>query len=96
MKLQVKTEVIEEVEVEVPFYFRHDLDREVIYGWVTEGRCLMIHEEAGSRKYNIRYEIELERNHPNYYTCYLKPEYSSSKEEFFSALKRAQDWVTSL
>jgi hypothetical protein len=90
MKLKVQKQVTEEVEVELPFYYVHYLDRSTIYGRVGEDHCLTVHENDS----DFGFEIEKEWVHPNTYTCYLK--HLSDKDTFDSALERAQKWVASL
>jgi len=90
MKLKIEKTIVEEQEVEMPFYYRQDLYNSVLYGRVTEDSCLMVQES------DVGYEIELKQEHPNNYTCYLEPGYASCEKEFIAALVRAQKWVASL
>lgn len=88
MKLNVSKTVIEEVEVKVPFYYRHDLDGSTVFGKVGVDATITIHETRVKS-----YEIEIDQSHPNNHTCYLKPGYQSSRVEFELAAERARNFL---
>ena len=82
------------IEVELPYYYKHDLMHDygesIIYGKIEEKLHTSIHEDEG---YNGRktYEIE-EKEHYSIATSglatYFEDEHQSSREEFEAAKQR--------
>ena len=101
-----KETVYTEVEVAMPLFFVHCLDRSAVYGMVTEEAVTTVHEyahapplatTAGTLTYtNAKYEIKRKVQHPNQSACYLKPGYKSDPAEFGAAMIRAKNFVNSL
>ena len=88
VKLKVEKKVIEEVEVELPFYFVHDVDTFcIIYGRVDKTGCTQVTENKNG------FEVERDKSNPDRWTCYLKPEYSSNKDQFEEALNEAREFM---
>lgn len=88
--LKFEKKVVEEVEVELPFYFIHDLDTCIVYGRVDETGCIQVTKNKNG------FEVECEKTTPNHWTCYLKPGYSSNKGEFNEALFKAYAFINDL
>lgn len=90
MKLQKVIKSVEEIEIDLPFYFQHYLGSCSIYGRVEETRQIMITES------NTGYEIEILYNNPDDYTGYLEPEYKSNREEFNKVICDLKSFVIDL
>ena len=86
--LRVKKEVVEEVEVDLPFYYVHDLDNTVIYGKVEEDHALALQKSNNGVEYS--WEFEKDIRGAQYHMCYYTKGYLSTKEEFEEALAEAK------
>ena len=85
MKVEVtrKVEVKETVEVELPFFYQHDLMVDhadvVIYGKVEDGKATKITVSKGR---STRYELETEQCRVSAFGCYMTEEYASTQAKF--------------
>lgn len=92
--------VQETIEIDFPYYYKHDLYPEdsesCIYGKITENKLIAIHIRS-SWKYDPELEIsiELSNTHASQHTCYLKPKYKSTEEEYLSAKTRLLNFIAS-
>ncbi len=89
MKLEItrKVEHKETVEIDLPYYFKHDLmlDDEdvVIYGKVEEKQCTTIKVSYGSRR--NEFELNIENWPASAYGGYMTDEYKSTEAEYLAA-----------
>jgi len=95
MKIKVteNVQVEKEVEVELPYYYEHDLsdlyEPNSIYGKiVSEDKKFTIHERENSDGF-MSYEIEEEDSDGSYF----KPEHKSTQKAFESAKQRAVEFL---
>jgi len=98
MKLEItrKVEQKEIVEIELPYYYKHDLMLDevdvVIYGKVEENKCTAIQISQGRE---LEFELSVERRPAAQYGCYMADEYKSNEAEYLAAkvklLAAAQD-----
>lgn len=99
MKIEVTRtkRVKEEIEVEFPYYYKHDLtdyDYEntyVIYGKKTETEEVTINEKIRDNK-NFIYEIEKDRRNDSYFD----KKYKSTEQEYEEAKERAKQFFNVL
>jgi hypothetical protein len=96
MKIQIKeitrTETLKEIEIELPYYFKHEMDLDrgkcTMYGKLTESECFEIEEsyfDEHSFKNSIESNIRVQK-----YSCYVNDDNKSTKEEFESIIDRAK------
>jgi len=99
MKVEItkNVTVVETIEVELPYYFKYDVGeygRSTIYGKIDENKETTIQEseQDNERKYEI--EVETFSSLKNSGSgCWFKPEYKSTKTDFYEAKSRAQDFL---
>lgn len=77
----------EEVEVELPFYYTHYLDRSTVYGRVNELGCVNVERNEDG------FVIECEHDKPSRWSCYLKPGHKGNKGKFDKVLAEAQECI---
>lgn len=91
MKLEItrKAECKETVEIELPYYYKHDLMLDeadvVIYGKVEEKRCTTIKVSYGYSSRSTEFELSIEDRQAAAYGCYMADEYKSSEAEYLAA-----------
>lgn len=84
--IKMKRTEYDEIEVALPFYYRHDMDNSCIYGRVEEGRCINIQETYYNKQ--VRWELEIDGKSIDQYSCYMDGTHNSNKEEFDRAVAR--------
>jgi hypothetical protein len=86
--------VKEEIEVDLPYYFKHDFHTDytsnVVYGRITEDGVLEVTHTKYDNKDRFVYEIEFDENID---TSSFKKEYISSEKEFEYALNKLEDFI---
>jgi len=99
MKIQIEEKVKREIEVEVPYYYKHDLtdyeyeNTSVIYGKITETESFTVHEKIRDSG-NIIYEIEKEKRWGD--GSYFSDKYKSTIGEYEEAKERAKKFFNVL
>ena len=101
MKIQIEEtkKVKREIEVEIPYYYKHDLtdyeyeNTSVIYGKITESEVFTIHEKIRDNG-NIIYKIEKEKGWSDEY--YFTDKYKSTIGEYEEAKERAKQFFNVL
>jgi hypothetical protein len=101
MKIEVTRtkRVKEEIEVEIPYYYKHDLtdydyeNTSVIYGKITENEIFTIHEKIRDNG-NVIYEIEKEKRWGD--GSYFAEKYKSTNGEYEEAKERAKQFFNVL
>lgn len=95
MKIKIKQRVLEEIEIEIefPFYFKHDLHSEygksIIYGKkINEKTEYTIHV---SKNYDGRITYEIEKD--DFSNSYFEDEYKSTKEEYEKIKSNALEFL---
>ncbi len=99
MKIEVTRtkRVKEEIEVEFPYYYKHNLtdydyeNTNVIYGKKTETEEVTINEKIRDNNNSI-YEIEKDRRNDSYFD----KEYKSTEQEYEEAKERARQFFNVL
>ena len=99
MKIEVTRtkRVKEEIEIEFPYYYKHDLtdyDYEntcVVYGKITEKEEVTIQEKIRGNG-NTIYELEKDSRSDSYFT----EEYKSTEQEYKEAKERAKQFFNVL
>ena len=90
---------IETIEVELPYYYKHDLMDDygdsIIYGKIEEKLHTSIHE---TKRYDSKeaYEIEKEEHHSienSGLSSYFEDEHQSSREEFEAVKERCLSFL---
>lgn len=91
MKLEVieTVKVTKEVDIDLPYYYRHDLDNSTIYGKIEEKKCTYI--QLTNYDYESIYELNIEHRPANYFGCYMTEEYAGTEEEFLRAVRNMLD-----
>lgn len=100
MKIEITKTVrhIEVIDVELPYFYRNDLDSEygysIIYGKIDEKLHTSIHatKENGIEKYEIEKEAHYSIKHTGL-ASYFDKEYSSSKTDFEEAKQRCLNFL---
>ncbi len=97
MKLEItrKIETKETIEIELPYYYKHDLmldsDDSVIYGKVEEKKHTAIHVS----RWGKCFDLEVEERNAASFACYMTDEYKGCEAEYLAAkaklLAAAQD-----
>ncbi len=82
-------EVKKTVDIELPYYYRHDLDNSVIYGKLDEKYSSSIQITRSDRGKLQIVEIEIEPINWRDVSCYLKKEYEGNEAEYLEAKKEA-------
>lgn len=77
------------VNLDLPYYFRHDLDNSIIYGKLDEKNSISIQITRSDRGELQSVEIEIEPIRWDYVSCYLKKEHKGSEAEYLDAKKEA-------
>lgn len=94
IKIQKHTTVETEIEVEFPYYFKHDLTN--IREYVIYGKKLSPQREVTIREsfdgYNSQYEIE--ESHMS--SSYFDEEHKSNRGEFEAVKSRALEFLQGL
>lgn len=93
MKVKIKetTEVIKEIEADLPYYYKKDFypDRgeSCIYGCIYETKSFAIHEDIRDDGETIyKFESDIYQSiAQGGMSSYFKPEYKSTKEEYEQA-----------
>jgi hypothetical protein len=79
----------ETVEVDLPFYYKHDLMLDeadvVIYGKVEEKQCTTIKISHRYSNLSNEFELSIENRPASAYGCYITDEYKSNEVEFLAA-----------
>lgn len=94
MKLEItrKVEHKETVEIDLPYYFKHDLMLDeadvVIYGKVEEKRCTSIKISHGYGSHSNEFELSIEDRPASAYGCYMTDEYKSTETEYLAAREK--------
>lgn len=102
--IEIEVDVVEKkkVEVEVPFYYKHDLSDDqsttTIYGKITDTEVVTINRDVQYIRDTVRWEIRREsRPHLQGYNSYLTEEkYRSSREEWEAVWEEMRGWLQSL
>lgn len=81
----------DEVEIELPFYYRHDLDNSCIYGRIEEERCVNVQWSRIGSEFSWSFEVDSEK--PDHFACYMGGRYNSNKEEFDAAVAKAMTHI---
>ncbi len=97
MKLQItkQVQIKEEIDIELPFYFKQSLEDSVIYGKIEAQQIITIQEYDELTKF----EVHVEQGGPeelglgNYFT---NDAYASTSEEFGNALVRVSSSIAAL
>ena len=82
----------EEIDIEFPYYFEHDLSDEynsIIYGKMTQGFCYTIHEKAGYDEQTYEFTKSVRGMDGSYIT----EEHKSSEDEYEDALGRMNEYI---
>ena len=77
------------INLDLPYYFRHDLDDSAIYGKLGEETCTTIQITLHSRRPLQGAEIEIETIDWDSLSCYLAQEYKSNEAEYLIAKQKA-------
>jgi len=99
MKIQIEEKVKREIEVEVPYYYKHNLtdyeyeNTSVIYGKITENESFTVHEKIRDNG-DITYEIEKEKRWGD--GSYFAEKYKSTYKEYEEAKERAKQFFNVL
>jgi hypothetical protein len=101
VKISKQRSVTSEIDVEIPYYFKHDLGdavgkegHDIIYGKIEETQTTTIQEiiERNEKSYAIAVEkynsIESSGN-----ASYFEAEHKSSEKEFKQALQSAKTFI---
>ncbi len=101
MKIKLIKQIPQEeiIEVELPYYFKHDLEGDygesIIYGKIEDKLYTTIHETI---RYDgkVAYEIEREKHHSienRGLAEYFEDEHQSSREEFEAVKERCLSFL---
>lgn len=99
MKISIKKQIEVIINVDFPFYYKHDLNDDYdqesncIYGVVLEEHTISVHESINGGE--VSYEIEFEKparlsGMGKYFKDFS---HKSSKIEFEQAIRRAKDFI---
>ena len=87
VEITKKVEVRETVDIEFPYYFRHDLSNDlsdsVIFGKIEERCITTIHITTQSDVTSV--EVERSDQYFKYSSCYFDPQYKSSATAYAEA-----------
>lgn len=98
MKLKIKRQIEkeEEVDIEFPYYYKHDLMLDemdtVIYGKIEENKTTSIHITHNWNGRNS-FELEIEEEPASYFSSYMTDKYKSNETEYLNARKELIDAV---
>jgi len=100
VKINKRTEIIEEFEVELPHYYKYDFDREfptMLYGKIEHNKhtSIQVNRLSGEIKYTFEVE-DYNSIESKGFDSWFKPEYKSNSEEFGIELKNAKDFINGL
>ena len=90
LKITKTKRTIEEIEVNLPYYYIHHLGDEVIYGIIDSEITTTICESDNEKKYTIEQEKWL--GDGSYFTDFHK----SNKETYNKALERVRNFINCL
>lgn len=91
MKLNItrRVEVVEAIDIELPYYYRHDLmldtSESVIYGKVEESRHTAIKISCSLGDRGHEFELAVENRPAGTVGCYMTDEYRSSEDVYLAA-----------
>lgn len=92
MKLTLRENRVfeQEVDVQFPYYYKHEFDNSTIYGKVTENTVFTIDEyqQGYDDDHENKYEVEIDEDVVNTLSSYYKKEYQSNEKEFNDARTR--------
>lgn len=90
-KLRVKKEIIEDVDIELPFYYVHYVDDGVIYGKVEECCSFTVRKTRGGPA--TAWEFKQDVRGAHYHADYCVERYCSTELEFEAALAEAKKFA---
>lgn len=93
MKIQIETIAREEIDVELPYYYKQDVGGDdydsVVYGRIDEKQTVTVHRNHSYSRSETSVEFEVYSTDFNRCGCYFKEKFRCTKEVFEDVFSNA-------